>query len=110
MGRDDLSSPAAPRLAAAARFMRSLLLVATLLPALAQDPRATIRVEVKSEAAPIPGALVTLNGITVQTGQNGVASTTLPPGLVEGVVSKEGFFPAKISFTANEPREWPVTV
>ena len=53
---------------------------------------------------------MTLNGVSIQTDQNGIATATLPLGLVEGVVSKEGFFPAKISFTASEAREWPVVV
>src|SRR6185295_16857337 len=85
-----------------------LLLIAPLF---SQElPRATIRVEVRTDAAPIPGAVVSLNGVSLQTDQKGIATLALPLGTIEGAVSKEGFFPAKVSFTANEAREWPVTV
>jgi len=53
---------------------------------------------------------VSLNGVSLQTDQNGIATLALPLGTIEGTVSKEGFFPAKVSFTANEARVWPVVV
>jgi len=91
-----------------------LILVATLLSvqlsALAQEsPSATIRVAVKTEAGPVTGAIVTINGIATPTDQNGIAATTAPFGKLEVSVSKDGFLPAKTSLVVDEAREWPIT-
>ncbi len=71
-------------------------------------PQATIRVEVKADTIPVAGAAVTLNAISVQTDQNGIAIATLPLGKVEVNVSKEGFLPAKASLAVDEAREWRI--
>jgi outer membrane receptor for ferrienterochelin and colicins len=53
---------------------------------------------------------VTLNGASLQTDQNGVATTTLPLGSVEVSVLKQGFLPAKTSLVVDQAREWQITV
>jgi outer membrane receptor for ferrienterochelin and colicins len=88
-----------------------LALITALLPALAQEsPSATIRVAVKTEAMPVAGAVVTVNGATTTTDRNGIATATLALGKVEVGVSKEGFLPAKVSLSVDEAREWQITV
>jgi len=88
-----------------------LVLIIASLPAFAQEvPRATIRVEVKTDAGPVAGAVVNLNGVSVPTDQTGLSVTTLPLGKVEVSVSKEGFLPAKASLQLDEVREWRITV
>jgi len=88
-----------------------LVLIIASLPAFAQEvPRATIRVEVKTDAGPVAGAVVNLNGVPVPTDQTGISVTTLPLGKVEVSVSKEGFLPAKASLQLDEVREWRITV
>jgi outer membrane receptor for ferrienterochelin and colicins len=88
-----------------------LVLISALLPAFAQEvPRATIRVEVKTETGPVAGAGVNLNGTSVPTDKNGIAMTSLPLGRVEVSVSKEGFLPAKASLQVDAAREWQITV
>jgi outer membrane receptor for ferrienterochelin and colicins len=85
-------------------------LIVTLLPAFSQEPpRATVRVEVKTNAAPVAGAVVTLNGVSIQTDQNGSATTTLPLGTVEVSIAKEGFLPAKATLSVDEAREWQMS-
>jgi iron complex outermembrane receptor protein len=88
-----------------------LVLFTTISSAYAQEPpRATIRVAVKTEAGPVAGAVVTMNGAPTPTDQNGIATATLPLGKVEVSVSKEGFLPAKTSLTVDEAREWQITI
>jgi len=88
-----------------------LVLIIASLPAFAQEvPRATIRVEVKTDAGPVAGAVVNLNGVSVPTDQTGLSVTTLPLGKVEVSVSKEGFLPAKASLQLDEVREWRITI
>src|ERR1700720_3582113 len=87
----------------------ALTLITTCLPVFSQEPpRATIRVEVRADNAPVAGAAVTLNGVSIQTDQNGIAVTTLPLGKVEVSASKEGFLPAKASLQVDEAREWQI--
>jgi outer membrane receptor for ferrienterochelin and colicins len=86
-----------------------LALVASLLPAVSQEtPHATIRVEVRSGAVPVPGAVVTLNGNSIQTDRNGIATAVLPLGNVEVSAAKEGFLPAKTTLQVDEAREWQI--
>jgi len=85
------------------------MLFAALLPLFAQETsRATIRVEVKAAAEAVEGAVVTVNGIAIQTDENGVAITSLPLGKVRVSVSKEGFLSAKASLQVDEAREWRI--
>jgi len=88
-----------------------LMLIAMGLPGFPQgSPRATIRVEVKTDAGLVAGAVVTVNGISVPTEQNGVATTNVPLGRVEVSVAKDGFLAAKTSLAVDEAREWRITV
>jgi outer membrane receptor for ferrienterochelin and colicins len=88
-----------------------LLLISTLFPALSQQPSApTIRVTVKTEAGPVPGAVVMINQISTSTDLTGIATANVPLGKVEVSVSKEGFFPATTSLVVDEVREWQITV
>jgi iron complex outermembrane receptor protein len=85
------------------------MLAVTSIPVFSQEPpRATIRVEVRTETGPVAGATVTVNGNTIQTDQNGVAVTAVPLGQVEVSVSQEGFLPAKTSVAVDEVREWQI--
>jgi iron complex outermembrane receptor protein len=65
-------------------------------------------VEARSGAAAVAGAVVTLNGTSIQTDQSGIATTTLPLGKVEVSVSKEGFLPAQATLQVDEAREWQI--
>src|ERR1700730_12533504 len=86
-----------------------LTIIATLLPVLSQEPpRATIRVEVRSGAAAVAGAVVTVNGNSIQTGQDGVATVAVPLGKVEVTAAKEGYLPSKTSLQVDEAREWQI--
>ena len=58
--------------------------------------------------APVAGAIVTANGVSVQTDQNGIAVIALPLGKVEVSVSKEGFLPERASLAVVEAREWQI--
>jgi len=92
-----------------------LVLLATILSAQAfaqaqELPSATIHVAVKTEAGPVAGAIVTINGIPTPTDQNGTATATVTLGKVDVSVSKEGFLPAKTSVSVDEAREWQITV
>ena len=95
--------------------MALLVLLATILSAQAfaqaqELPSATIHVAVKTEAGPVAGAIVTINGIPTPTDQNGTATATVTLGKVDVSVSKEGFLPAKTSVSVDEAREWQITV
>src|SRR2546426_1263385 len=85
-----------------------LILTTTLVPALSQEPRATIRVEVRTDSGPVAGATVTLNSISIQTDRNGLAIASLAVGKVEVSVTKDGFLPAKASLPIDEAREWQI--
>ena len=88
-----------------------LLPIVPLLPVFSQEPaRATIRVEVRTDAGPVAGAVVIVNGISMPTHQNGSAIIALPLGTAEVSVAKEGFFPGKVSLLVDEAREWQITV
>src|SRR5258708_5110646 len=92
----------------AANTLGLLLLV---VPAFSQEPpRATLRVEVRTDARPVAGAAVTVNGVSKQTDQNGIAILALPFGRAEVSVAREGFFPGKASLFLDEAREWQVTI
>jgi outer membrane receptor for ferrienterochelin and colicins len=78
--------------------------------AFAQTPLATVRVTVKADDAPVAAASVRINGASVLTGDDGVASAQVPLGAVEITVSKEDFFTAKTSVDVNEARDWLVSV
>src|SRR6202521_4571565 len=88
-----------------------LILIVTLVPVFSQEPpRETIRVEVRTDASPVAGAVVTVNGMSMQTDQSGIAITALPLGRVDVSVSKEGFFPGNASLLVDEAHEWQIAV
>jgi outer membrane receptor for ferrienterochelin and colicins len=74
--------------------------------ALAQQPQATIRVEVSSKSAPVQDAEVTVNGKQVRTGLDGVAVLPSELGHVDVVVAKDGFFPARKALDIDAAQEW----
>src|SRR5512140_3159436 len=91
--------------------MRLLALaMAVALSLFAQDPRATVRVEVTAAARPVDRASVTVNGAILITGPDGVATAPVPLGPVKIEVTREGFHPASASLSASEPRDYIVQV
>src|SRR5690348_15185892 len=73
--------------------------------ALAQPPQATIRVEVRSETAPVQDAEVTVDGRQARTGPDGVAVLPSELGHVDVVVTKDGFFPARKALDIDAAQE-----
>ena len=74
----------------------------------AQEPRASIRVDVKTSGAAVADASVKLNGIIFRTDENGIASASVPLGRVTITASKDGFLPVATAITVDEAREWQV--
>jgi iron complex outermembrane receptor protein len=70
------------------------------------QPRATIRVEVTSDSAPMPDAEVTANGKQARTGPDGVAILPAESGHVDVAVTKEGFFPVRKAINIAAALEW----
>jgi len=87
---------------------RLLILITTLVPSLAQEPHARIRVEVRTGSGPVAGAIVTLSGISIETDRSGIASASLPVGKLDVSMTKDGFLPAKASLPIDDPREWQI--
>lgn len=90
------------------RLCAVLMLIAAA--ALAQPPQPTVRVEVRSDAGPIPDAVVAVSGHSARTRQAGVAVLPAALGRVDVSVTKEGFFPARTSLEIDAAREWPLQV
>ena len=86
------------------------VLLGWIVPALCQEPRATIRVEVTAAATPVSDASVTINGLALRTDLQGLAESTVPLGEVRVSVTKNGYFPANTSITADAAREFEVRV
>lgn len=87
-----------------------VLTMAATLSLLAQDPQATIRVEVASESGPVEGADVKLNEKTLKTGPDGHAMATVAIGDLKVTVTKKGFFPAVSHLAVDAARECVVQV
>ena len=85
-------------------------LISTVIPALCQEPLATIRVEVIAAGAPVSDAAVTVNAVALRSGPDGLAVATVSPGEVRVSVTKNGYFPATASITADTAREFVVRV
>ena len=85
-------------------------LVSLCAPALCQDQRATVRVEVKTESAPVPDADVSINGVYARTNAEGIASNTVPFGSAKIEVAKDGFFPANAAVDIEEARDYLVSI
>ncbi|MGD9903948.1 MAG: TonB-dependent receptor [Dehalococcoidia bacterium] len=71
------------------------LLAAPAAP-LAQLRSGELQVIVRSDGAPLAGAMVTAAGLTGETGADGVARLDLPAGRVRVTVVRDGFFPATV--------------
>src|SRR2546427_5203124 len=89
---------------------RLFFLISTIIPALCQEPRAAIRVEVTGAGTPVTDATVTVNAFTLRTGPEGIALVTVPLGEVRVSVTKDGYFPANASITAHAAQEYVVRV
>jgi len=87
-----------------------LLLLNASTPALCQEPRATVRVEARTESGPVEGAEVLLSGVALRTDVNGIASGSVALGEVKITVTKSGLLTANTTITVNEAREWAVTL
>ena len=88
------------------KVLAVVILITTFLPAFCQEPRATIRVEVMTNSAPVAGANVILNEVSMQTDRNGLAIAPVALGKMRVTVTKEGFLPATASLSVDEAREW----
>jgi len=89
---------------------RLFFLISTVIPALCQEPRATIRVEVIAAGAPVSDAAVTVNAVALRSDPDGLAVATVSVGEVRVSVTKNGYFPATASITADGAREFVVRV
>jgi len=85
-----------------------VLSVLFLMPAQAQ--RATVRVEVRADGAPVAAADVVIAGQTYRTDADGTVSFGVPPGSVDITVVKEGFAPLTTSITVQANRVQAVLV
>src|SRR6185503_7063758 len=83
--------------APAERSMRSLLVAISLVvfsqasAVAAQNPSATIRVQVRVSEKPVEGAEVIVAGVTYRTDTSGATTVTTAPGTVEVTVVNAGF-------------------
>ena len=85
------------------RFAALLLLAATA--ALGQGAQSSIHVAVKSDAGPVSNAVVTANGQSVRTGEDGVAIVPAMSGRVEVSVTGEGFIPAHATLMVDTSQQ-----
>ncbi len=84
--------------------------VSVCAPALCQDQRATLRIEVRSESAPVPDADVSINGARQRTNAGGVAISAVSFGDTKIAVDKDGFFPANTTVHVDEARDYLVSI
>src|SRR5947207_8121888 len=90
---------------------RLVFLISIVIPALCQEePRAAIRVEVTAAGTPISDAAVTVNTVALRSDPEGLALATVTLGEVRVSVTKNGYFPANASITADAAREFVVRV
>lgn len=90
--------------------VRLFVLFGWIIPALCQEPHATIRVEVTAESLPVQGAEVSMNGVSVRTGPDGFAVGATGFGEVKITVTKDGFLQATTSLVVDASREWLVSL
>ncbi len=79
-------------------------------PLLAQGVTGTVRVEVRSEEGPVPGATVTLGDLSAVTDPSGVATLTPRVGALRLLVQLQGFLDATEEITVEAGRELLVVV
>jgi iron complex outermembrane receptor protein len=77
---------------------------------LVQDLRATVRVEVRADDAPVPGASVAIAGATHVTDAQGIARASVPTGTLQISIVKDGFVPAAVTIEAVAGEERAVTI
>jgi outer membrane receptor for ferrienterochelin and colicins len=87
-----------------------LMLLTTLVPVLSQEPRATIRVEVRTDSGPVGGANVAFNGVSIETDRSGIAIAPVELGRVDVKVTKQGFLPGSTSLVVDQAREWQLVL
>ncbi len=87
-----------------------MFLVCLVIGLLAQDQRATIRVEVRAGDKPVAGAAVVIAGANYVTDAQGTARATVLPGKLEITVTKDGFVPATATAEAVAGEERAVTI
>ena len=87
-----------------------MLMTCLLVGLLAQDPHATIRVEVRANDKPVAGATVVVAGATYVTDQQGIARVTVPPGTLDIAVARKGLLPTTASVEAVAGEERAITV
>jgi len=61
----------------------------------AQPPSGQVRVVVRSEGGPVPGATISVEERSVESGEDGAVVLAVPAGAVHVVVTRDGFFPAR---------------
>lgn len=88
----------------------AILLLCAFSTAFGQSAQPTIRVEVKSDSGPVSNAVVTANGKSVSTGQDGAAVLPSELGQIAVDVEKEGFFPIHTTVTVTAARQAEVEV
>ena len=76
----------------------------------AQGVTGTVRVEVRSEEGPVPGATVTLGDVSAVTDPSGAATLTSPAGVLRLLVQLQGFLDATEEITVEAGRELLVVV
>ena len=77
---------------------------------LIQPPAARVQVLVTSNGQAVAGAQVVVAGQTQRTGSDGRVILSVPSGLVEITVVKEGFNPETVRVAASGDREQTVDV
>src|SRR6476646_7128333 len=91
------------------RLSLTLLLLSLVFPTFSQE-RATIRVEVKFNSAPVERAAVSVNGDTVQTDGNGIAVRSDALAGLEITAFYACFLPSRSSLPVNDAREWQIVL
>src|SRR6516225_7261942 len=71
---------------------------------------ARLRIEVRSDDGPVPGADVVINGRTQRTDAQGITIFTVPPGPTDVVVAKTGFAPASASIDLAANQQQAATI
>ncbi len=90
--------------------MYALVFWVALIQATAQEPNASLRVEVRQETKPVAEASVIVNGTTYRTDAEGAVSIPIQPGNVEIVVVKEGFSPVTTTLSVQSGQRRDVVV
>jgi len=101
--------PTRPR-AAPTLFLPLLALLACLPAVVAAQAPSVVRVQVRTQAMPVAGAEVIVDGVSRVTGADGGASIDVAPGQVGVTVVAEGFAPVTVTVTVAPGTTQPVLV